>query len=288
MLRMMTESNPWLQWMRPLMEVVKGQAAGAGDPAAMLRMMTETNPWLQWMRPLMDAAKTWQPAAGDDEPARGIERMMSEVTSATLDYYRDMRDAVSESAFFLTYGNLFSFYLADKHAAEERKSVAAGPADPRDLPFVKEALASIEQGGYAEGAARIVALINRGDEQIPLSRLEFRRDMAQEYAEFMPAIPREQMRRIRGEQDIIVRYEPERALETLPKLLADPADRDRAALADQAPARRRADARSQPDCRGLRPDRRHPGRARGTAAPAAHEGAAERLTRERGRDHDRF
>ena len=34
-------------------------------------------------------------------------------------------------------------------------------------------------------------------------------------------------RRIRGEQDIIVRYEPARALATLPKLLADPADRER-------------------------------------------------------------
>jgi hypothetical protein len=92
---------------------------------------------------------------------------------------------------------------------------------------VKEALASLEQGGYAEALARILALISRGEERIPLSRLEFRRDMAQEYAEFLPAMPLEQMRRIRGEQDIIVRYEPERALQTLPKLLAEPTDRDR-------------------------------------------------------------
>jgi hypothetical protein len=35
------------------------------------------------------------------------------------------------------------------------------------------------------------------------------------------------MRRIRGEQEIIVRYEPEKALETLPLLLRDPADRGR-------------------------------------------------------------
>jgi nitrogen-specific signal transduction histidine kinase len=40
-------------------------------------------------------------------------------------------------------------------------------------------------------------------------------------------MPRDEQRRIRGEQDVIVRYEPERALETLPRLLADPDDRKR-------------------------------------------------------------
>ncbi len=34
----------------------------------------------------------------------------------------------------------------------------------------------------------------------------------------MPPLTLEQWRRIRGEQEIIVRYEPERALETLPQL----------------------------------------------------------------------
>ena len=67
----------------------------------------------------------------------------------------------------------------------------------------------------------------RDDEPIPLSRLELKRDLAEDYAEFLPALSREQMRRIRGEQDIIVHYEPERALHTLPKLLADAADRER-------------------------------------------------------------
>ena len=40
-------------------------------------------------------------------------------------------------------------------------------------------------------------------------------------------MPRDQQRRIRGEQDIVVRYEPERALETLPRLVANAEDRKR-------------------------------------------------------------
>ena len=36
---------------------------------------------------------------------------MSELMSASLDYYRDVRDALSEAAFFQIYGNLFGVYL---------------------------------------------------------------------------------------------------------------------------------------------------------------------------------
>jgi len=221
--KMTTEYNPWLSWLRSPTDAGQARPA-ATDPAALLKLMAEYNPWLSWLRLPTEAAKT--PAPVDhEEPARHVERMTSEATSAALDYYRDMRDAVSEAMFFLTYGNLFSLHLADKRAAEERESAA--PSDPRDLPFVKEALASLDQGGYAEALARIGALINRDRERIPLAHLELRRDLAQDYAEFLPAMSREQMRRVRGEQDIIVRYEPERALATLPRLLTDPADRDR-------------------------------------------------------------
>jgi uncharacterized protein DUF3141 len=179
------------------------------------------NPWLAWLGPTADTVRTRRHAAvADGGPARGFERLTSETVSAALDYYRDMRDAMSEAAFFLTYGNLFSLHLADRAPGEPRASVA----DPRDLPFVKEALAALEEGGYAEALARIAALINRDAERIPLERLELRRDLIRDYGQFLPTIPRDHMRRIRGEQDIIVRYEPERALATLPRLLADPAD----------------------------------------------------------------
>jgi hypothetical protein len=60
-------------------------------------------------------------------------------------------------------------------------------------------------------------------------------------------------RRIRGEQDIIVRYEPERAIAALPILLRDPADRERAhhagagLLADER-VQRRSRRRSRSRC----------------------------------------
>jgi len=43
----------------------------------------------------------------------------------------------------------------------------------------------------------------------------------------LPDLAPDQWRKIRGAQDIIVHYAPEQAVATLPRLLADPADRDR-------------------------------------------------------------
>jgi pimeloyl-ACP methyl ester carboxylesterase len=215
---------------RPLVQAMSSEwAAKLGRDFHPLRFqrwaISDRNPWLWWLGPAAAAVKADRRDDGNDGPGQRIERAMSETTSAALDYYRDMRDAVSEAAFFLTYGNLFSLYLAEMpRDAEAGKAVP----DARELPFVKEALASVEEGGYAEALARMSALLDRGGETIPLGRLELRRDLLEDYAGFLPPVTREQMRRIRGEQDIIVRYEPERALHTLPKLLADPADRERA------------------------------------------------------------
>jgi len=57
--------------------------------------------------------------------------------------------------------------------------------------------------------------------------LQMRQELKADYHALLPSIPPDQWRRIRGEQEIIVRYEPEQALATLPKLLARQGDRDK-------------------------------------------------------------
>jgi hypothetical protein len=149
---------------------------------------------------------------------------MAATISASLEYYGAVRDAASEAAFFQTYGNVFSLYIADKRSAEK---AVERIADPRELPFVKEALASIAEGGYPEALARVACLLARKGEPMLLSRLQMKQELMADYRELLPAMPPDQWRRVRGEQEIIVRYEPERALATLPKLLAHPGDRER-------------------------------------------------------------
>ncbi|MFO1325343.1 MAG: DUF3141 domain-containing protein [Burkholderiales bacterium] len=185
---------------------------------------SDLNPWLSWVAPAAEAVRARRVPAAKDNAVGRIEKTASTAISASLDYYRAMRDAASEAQFFLTYGNVFALYIADKRAAE----LATSPVgEPRELPFVQEALASIAEGGYPEALARVACLLARKGEPLMLSRLAVKQELAADYADLLPKMPMDQWRRVRGEQEIIVRYEPERALATLPQLLRSDDDRAR-------------------------------------------------------------
>jgi len=185
--------------------------------------LSDLNPWMAWLRFAAPAVRGQRQALGDDAPPRRLEGLVSELFSASLDYYREMRDAMSEAQFFHVYGNLFSLYLADRPETAANAPVVA----PRELPYVKAALDAIEEGGYVEALARAGVLLARRGEPIPLARVALRAEIARDYADLLPDLTPEHWRRVRGEQEIIVRYEPERAVATLPRLLDRAADRER-------------------------------------------------------------
>jgi pimeloyl-ACP methyl ester carboxylesterase len=186
-------------------------------------MFSDLNPWLAWLPGAAQLAKAARQPLPEEHALRGAEAGVAELASGLLDYYRALRDAFSEATFFHIYGNLFSLYIADRPAVEPP---AAAPADPRELPVVKEALAAIDKGGYPEAFARIAYLVARRDD-VPLSHLETGRKLMETYAEFLPSMPIDEWRRVLGAQQIIVTYEPEKAVETLPRLLAQREDRER-------------------------------------------------------------
>jgi len=182
-------------------------------------MFSDLNPWLAWLGPAAQAVKAARQPDTERDVLRRAEHCGSDVISASLDFYRAMRDAATEAMFFSVYGNMFSVHQAQAHEDPAQKT------DPRDLPFVQDALASVAQGGYAQAVARVACLLVRHDEPLPLARMVLRQELAEDYAEYLPQMPRDEWRRVRGEQEIIVRYEPEQALSTLPELLGDNGDR---------------------------------------------------------------
>jgi pimeloyl-ACP methyl ester carboxylesterase len=185
---------------------------------------SDMNPWLAWLGPAAASIKAARKDPVDSGPYRDAEKAGSELVSASLDLYRAMRDAATEAAFFMCYGNMAAKDRADTTPAPAAADVVS---DPRELPFVKEALDAISEGGYAEAFARVAFLLKRHGEPIPLARLVLQQELANDYAEFLPNLQPDQWRRIRGEQEIIARYEPEQALVTLPTLLADRVERKR-------------------------------------------------------------
>jgi hypothetical protein len=185
---------------------------------------SDLNPALWWLESAADLVKAQRRAVDTTNPWRKQEKVLAGVVSAGLDTYRDVRDAATEALFFEIYGNLYFSHFGDP--AQQRKPSAA-PADPRLLPFVKAALDAPEAGGYPAALARVGELLERQGAAVPLSRIELKASLVKEYADLLPDLPVHEWKLIRGQQDILVRFDPERAMATLPRLLADPVDRER-------------------------------------------------------------
>jgi pimeloyl-ACP methyl ester carboxylesterase len=186
--------------------------------------VSDLNPWLWWLEFAADAVKTQRQTSAADNPWRRCEAALAGLVSAGLDHYRDLRDATSELAFFEAYGALFPLYFAGRDPAERPQALSA---DPRTLPFVKTALDAISAGGYPAALARAAELLERRGAPVPLARLDRKAALTKEYAELLPELSAHDWKLVRSEQDIIVRFEPERALSTLPELLVEPPDRER-------------------------------------------------------------
>ena len=179
---------------------------------------------MELLAPTADAVRGQREAVNADAPTRKVERMTSELINASLDYYRDIRDATSEAIFLQTYGNLYNFYLADRAKAPLEQGLVQRR---QDLPVVKEALAAMAKGGYEEALARVSVLLSDRGQPIPLAQVELRSEVRDDYADLLPDLPEDEWRRIRGTQEIMVEYDTERAISTLPMLLADAGDRER-------------------------------------------------------------
>ena len=154
-------------------------------------------------------------------PGQGSQKVG--MGKALADAFPEARDAFNEALFFGIYGSMFNYYFADKPLEE---ALAAGGSE--DAPaVVKEVLAAIDKGGYAEAVARTDSLIAQRGKPLPLNRVQLQKELISDYGDFLPDLPPHMARRIRGQQDVIVSYEPEAAIEALPSLLADPGDRTR-------------------------------------------------------------
>ena len=226
--------------------------------------LSDRNPWLAWLGPMAEAVRAARQPAADGSPFKQAERAASECISASLDYYRDVRDAASEAQFFQTFGVMFPALVPARPKRADTRA-RAKPDDAREQPVVRAALETIEQGGYAEALARTACLLARKGEPLPLARFELKGQLAREYADLLPSLDAQQWRAIRGRQEAICRHAPDRAVETLPKLLTSAKDRARClSLLERLLADPRVSAaRATPAQRAMLE------RIRGVLAPAA-------------------
>ena len=214
---------------RPVVQAMSNEAAAKAarelHPLRAQRWaISDLNSWLAWLGPAAEIVREQRAALDDDTVPRQTEAAASEWISATLDCYRALRDAASEAMFFQTFGSMFALTMTDQQRAGQDET-AERAAESREL--IDQALAHIDQGGYAAAVARIGYLLAQHGEALPLERLALRAEMSKDYAELLPTVEPAEWRRLRGEQDVIARHAPEQALATLPKLLSAKSDRVR-------------------------------------------------------------
>ena len=156
-----------------------------------------------------------------DNIGRRAEHVFSEHMSASLDLYRDLRDAASEAAFFEVYGNMLSLQMADQRAVIRRQT----RFDARALPAVRQVLDEIDQGGLPEAVIRTgMLLVKAGGGKRRLAQMEHTRALL-EPTGILRGLDENQLRRLLHEETLIVEFEPHQAKQSIGKLVRSASER---------------------------------------------------------------
>ncbi len=182
---------------------------------------SDRNPWLAALPGLAAWTRSARQPRGEANHLAKAERLASELIAASLDLYRDVRDAASEAAFFQLYGSMMSLNMADQQRVIRR----ASKFDPRGVPAVRQVLDTIEEGSPIEGIMRIGLLIAKaGGGKRKLAQMEGVRELVAP-SHLLDGVTEDELRRLLHEETIVVEFEPDRAKRALPKLLRTNADR---------------------------------------------------------------
>jgi pimeloyl-ACP methyl ester carboxylesterase len=184
--------------------------------------VSDLNPFLWPLKGVADMVRANRAPRDNEGPTAAMERWTSAMTSASLDLYRDLRDAAVENAFFRTYGP-----ASIAMAAQDKEAVSEQPVDARNAPLVKEALSHIEDGDRTKAIVRAALLLMKaGTGRRRLSAMKRARQLVGKDIGLLD-MPAEAAREIIREQSYIVDFEPVKALVALPKLLRTSEDRRR-------------------------------------------------------------
>ena len=116
---------------------------------------SDRNPLLAGLPHAAEMARAYRRPRSRDNAGRRAEMLFSEYVAASLDLYRDLRDAMSEAAFFEVYGNMLSLQMADQRAVIRKQT----RFDARALPAVRQVLDEIDHGGLPEAIVRTGLLL---------------------------------------------------------------------------------------------------------------------------------
>jgi pimeloyl-ACP methyl ester carboxylesterase len=215
--------------LRPFVQsMITSQAAEAVrrlHPSRVQRLMfsDQNLPMLlvgQAARYVMRERKPVDPA----NPFLALEKWWVSAIYQGFDLMRDIRDAACEAAFLSIYNSPLMNWIGVTHAFERTRK---DRDQLRYLPEVQAILLGIDRGGFVEAVIRMLILLAESRGSVREDRLE-RSARVLSKDEPFASLGAERRTAIIREQSIIVEFEPQRGIETLPQLISGLEERKRA------------------------------------------------------------
>ncbi len=215
-------------WVRGMVTEPMADALRQMHPLRMqYRFFSDDNPLMAPLKALAPMVREQRRQAPPTNALRQYEQKMSEAIIAGLDHYRDARDRMQEATFKAIYGpkalGAFFYIQEDMEAAEG--PIGRSKREQAALDATIESIKMrIEDGGFAEGWARIVAALMLGSGGINERELEAGRKIREMHPQLGQLSIADRKRLLR-DQSYMLQLDHDRALAALPKLLPTPEER---------------------------------------------------------------
>jgi pimeloyl-ACP methyl ester carboxylesterase len=194
-------------------------------PARLTRaMFGDANPTMKGVGDRAEKVRAARRPADSNNPFLFMERLWAQSVENTFDLFRDWRDAIYEATFFSVYGSPQMLRLGEPFAFERTRK---DPKLLRFLPEVQQILRNLDRGGFEDAVIRMLILMAESRGTVRRDRLE-RSAKVLGHDEPFASLGAEKRAALIHEQSVIVEFEPDLALKTLPDLLPEPGDRQRA------------------------------------------------------------
>jgi pimeloyl-ACP methyl ester carboxylesterase len=187
-------------------------------------MFADSNPAMRPVKKLAEQVLIDRKPAARDNPFLLMQEAVSEQIVKVLDFYRELRDSMSEAVFFALYSSpiLQAMLGTNAAAGQPRQKPGITPADYAAFASARaEALAKMRVGGKEEATVRALLFVLEGEQHFDERVAAAFREMNERRAHW----DLEDLKRIILEQAALLHIEKERAIESLPILVPKADDR---------------------------------------------------------------